>query len=305
MKKLYILTGPTGVGKTELSLEWAVANDAEILSCDSTLFYKGMDIGTAKPREEEMEGVVHHGVDLVSVNEQYDISRYLEYAKGVIEEVHGRGKQVLIVGGSGFYLKGFMGPVVDGFVVSAEVEQRVMDLYEDEGLGGLVKSFMEVNPEGVGDIDLNNPRRVMKALGRCWATGKGYVELKEGFESGGGEFDRYEKDVVILEREKEVLKRRVEERVYKMLSMGLIEEVRGLLEEGIMENPSGRSAIGYREVVAWIREGCADEEELAQKIILDTNRLVAKQRKWFRTQIKGARTINLDEHPDLSYKDLF
>lgn len=302
---LYLLSGPTAVGKTALSLEWAEANDAEILSCDSLLFYKGMDIGTAKPSSEERTRVPHHGIDLVLASQQYNISSYIEYAQGVIADLHLRGKKVLITGGSGFYLKAFLAPVVDDVEVSQEITKHVLDLYDEKGLEGLMAELMKLNPDGVGDLDIYNSRRVIKALGRCMTSGKSALELKSDFEAQDLPFGDYNTDVVILEREPEHLKTRIAKRVYLMLEGGLIEEVRELIEKGINDNPSAARAIGYRETIQWIEEGKTDLEELAQEIILDTNRLVAKQRKWFRNQIKGARLINLDEHLLMTYKDLF
>jgi len=299
---LYILTGPTAVGKTDLAIEWAKRYDAEILSCDSLLFYKGMDIGTAKPSKEEQMKVRHHGIDIVSVSESFNINDYIGLAQSVIKGIHERGKRVLITGGSGFYLKAFFEPVVDGLEVPESVDQEIALKYNNEGLEGIVKELMELNPDGVGDLDLRNPRRVHKALARCLASGKTVLELKIDFEAQDSPFGNYEKRVVLLKRDPESLKKRIALRVDQMLSMGLIDEVRKLLKEGIRKNPSAFGAIGYREVIHWLESG---EGSLRGEIVKNTERLVAKQRKWFRYQLKADKEINLDEANEVKLEELF
>ena len=133
---LYIITGFTAVGKTRLSLDWAKANDAEIISCDSLLFYKGMNIGTAKPTAEEMAEVSHHMIDIVSPSRQYSIREYLEEVKRLVDEIHDRGKRVLVVGGSGFYLNAYLSPVVDQVKVDPEVEARITRQFEESTAAG-------------------------------------------------------------------------------------------------------------------------------------------------------------------------
>lgn len=293
---LYLLTGPTGVGKTALALNWAQANNAEILSCDSLLFYKGMDIGTAKPSQKELMQIPHHGIDICPVDKQFNIKAYIDLAKQVVRSVEERGKKLLIVGGSGFYLKAFLAPVIDDIDVPDAINQEVLELYQQAGLQGLMSALLKLNPKGVGDLDVLNHRRVIKALIRCKASGKDLLDLKASFDSQETPFADYEKKICILHRNPEILKQRIRTRVFEMINAGLIGEVASLMHQGIEKNPSASTAIGYREIIAWLKNGSSDEAELAETIILNTNKLVAKQRKWFRTQIKSAQLINLDEH---------
>lgn len=301
---LYLLTGPTASGKTALGIQWAKANNAEILSCDSLLFYKSMDIGTAKPSKEEQMEVPHHGIDIQPVDRQFNIKIYIEFAKSIIQSVHARGKQLLITGGSGFYLKSFLSPVVDDLEVSESINSYALSLYDDEGLEGLLKELHRLNSNGLGDLDVCNPRRVLKALMRCLASGKSCLELKESFETQADPFPEFEKKICILDRDPKILKERISRRVYEMMELGLIEEVQELIKQGIENNPSAATAIGYRETIRWLKSGHDNEDELEEAIILNTNKLVAKQRKWFRTQVKNARIINLDE-VGASYEELF
>lgn len=302
-KLLYLLTGPTGVGKTALALQWAEANNAEILSCDSLLFYQGMDIGTAKPSCKEQLQVPHHGIDIRPIDQQFNIKSYIDLAKEVVSSVERREKKLLIVGGSGFYLKAFLAPVVDDIAVSDALNKEVLALYEQSGLSGLMSELLKLNPRGVGDLDVLNHRRVIKALLRCKASGKDLLELKASFETQKSPFADYEKKVCILDRNPEVLKERIRRRVFHMIDLGLIDEVQSLIPQGIEKNPSAANAIGYRETIDWLKKGMFNKVDLAEAIILNTNKLVAKQRKWFRTQIKNAQLINLDEK--LEIKNIF
>lgn len=292
---LYVLTGPTAVGKTEYSLRWAEQNNAEILSCDSTLFYQGMDLGTAKPSRDELERVPHHGIDLVPVSQQYSIAEYLNYSQGVIQDVFSRGKRLLITGGSGFYLKSFFEPVVDDVNISDSVHYEVVALDEQGGLHSMVKRLLELNPEGVGELDLQNPRRVARALERCLATGKSVVELRNAFASQKTPFDHYSKRLTLLTRPPEALEKRIRLRARGMIYIGLIDEVKRLLDEGILNNPSAASAIGYKETIQWLRLGKTDRSSLEAAIVRNTLKLVKKQRTWFNTQIRPDQIIDLEE----------
>ena len=174
---LHIITGPTAVGKTDYALTYAEEHNAEIVSCDALLVYKGMDIGTAKPSPDDLARVPHHLIDVNAVNEPYDITVYVRDARAAVEEITARGKSVVLTGGSGFYLKSFFAPVVDDIEVFDSTREQVAELYAAEGLEGLLIALRKNSPQGFGKLDTLNPRRVQRALERCMASGKSLPEL--------------------------------------------------------------------------------------------------------------------------------
>lgn len=281
---LHIISGPTAVGKTAYALSYAERINAEIVSSDASLIYRGMDIGTAKPSREELARVPHHLIDVNRVAEPYDIVAYVRDAKAAVDAILARGRSVLVTGGSGFYLKSFFEPVIDVVNVSDSIRSEVARLYEVEGLEGLLDSLKVRNPGGLGNLDVKNPRRVLRALERCMASGKTLPELQADFAARPKPYAEFAKHYILLERDREDLAQRVALRAELMLEEGLIEEVEGLLENGILENPSAASAIGYRETIAFI-QGELGRDALLPTIIQNTLHLVKKQRTWFRTQI--------------------
>lgn len=291
---LYILTGPTAVGKTELSLDWAAANNAEILSCDSLLFYQGMDIGTAKPRAEDRDRIVHHGIDLVPASKSFNVARYVDTAKTAIDDIHSRGKNVLITGGSGFYLKTFFAPVVDQLCVPESVEKQVNELFCSEGLNGVAEKLRQVSPQDTDRIDLQNPRRAIPALKRCLASGMSITQLQARLRDAPQPFATYPKAGVLLLRDRDALRNRIASRARLMLKNGLVEEIRKLRAQGFEKNPSACGSIGYREVIAML-DGRLEPEELEAMITLHSDQLVSKQLKWFRTQLPKLHPLNLDD----------
>lgn len=278
---LYILSGLTAAGKTRLSLDWAKANRAEIVSCDSLLFYRGMDIGTAKPTAEERTEVPHHAIDVAPPSRQYSIQEYIQLVAGVIADIQRRGKRVLVVGGSGFYLSVYFGPVLDGLSLDPAKQAHIERQFERQTLEESVAALRRLNPEGLGTLDVHNPRRVLRAWLRCVAAGKPLRRIQEDFVKERGAFDHLEKRVLVLTRPKPVLENRILVRVQAMLEAGLVQEVRKLLRMGIEKNPSAANAIGYRETIAFLR-GRLAESELAETIALNTRRLAKKQRTWFK-----------------------
>ncbi len=282
---LHIISGSTAVGKTEYALAYAEEYDAEIISCDALLVYRGMDIGTAKPSSEEQLRIRHHMIDVNPVDQPYDIVAYVKAAETAIASILERGKSVVVVGGSGFYLKSFFAPVVDTVVVPDLIRSKVADLYEDKGLEGLLAELRKQSPEGLGNLDVLNPRRVLRALERCMASGKSLPDLQAEFAARPEPYGEYEKNFILLERDAESLRVLITKRVDQMLQDGLIEEVSHLRRLGIEKNPCAASAIGYRETLSYLK-GEIEREALAAEIIQNTNHLVKKQRTWFRTQIR-------------------
>ncbi|WP_404423466.1 tRNA (adenosine(37)-N6)-dimethylallyltransferase MiaA [Nibricoccus sp. IMCC34717] len=279
--KIAVLTGPTAVGKTERALCWAEERGGEILSCDSLLFYRGMDIGTAKPTRAELGRVRHHLIDVCEPWEPMDVGRFVQAAKAVVADCEARGVPLLVTGGSGFYLQCFFGPVTDAVEVPPEVRARVRELEQRAGLAGLIEALRPLCPEGFGDLALANPRRVTRALERCLASGRSYSALKAEFEATPGPFAEHEVELTVLDRPPAELDERIRLRVEAMLAAGLVDEVRRLRAIGFERNSSACGAIGYREVLAML-EGKLAAEALAPEIIRNTRALVKKQRTWFR-----------------------
>jgi tRNA dimethylallyltransferase len=289
---LHLLTGPTAVGKSALALGWAQAHGAEILSCDALQVYRGLDIGTAKPSAADRASVPHHGLDLCEPANAYSVAAYCEYAVRAVAEIQTRGKNVLVVGGSGFYLKSFFAPVADEVNITPEIEAEVREL-EKSGLPSLTARLHAASPTGTGAVDLRNPRRVARALARCLASGKSVSQLAAEFVQKKTPFDQFEKKLVRLERPMAELETRILARAQKMLQDGLIDEVRRNAE-ALRANPAAGAAIGYRETLAWINAGeKAPIAELTEAIALHTRQLVRKQHTWFRTQLPEHRVIEL------------
>tara|TARA_B110000003_G_scaffold271257_1_gene305137 strand:+ start:463 stop:1359 length:897 start_codon:yes stop_codon:yes gene_type:complete len=283
-QKIFIITGTTAVGKTEFALDFAEQVNAEIVSCDASLFYRGMDIGTAKPSLAEQKRVPHHMLDICQVDQPYSIVSYVADVRTIIAAIFERGRSVLATGGSGFYLKSFLYPVTDRVDVSENIRTQVAQYFSNEGLIGLLGRLDACNPDGLGTLDRCNPRRVQRALERCMASGKTLAELQAEFEAQPAPYAECEKELILLERSVEDLRSRCALRVDAMLAAGLIEEVAQLKRQGIERNPSAAAAIGYRETLAYLR-GELDLTQLRQQITVHTQQLAKKQRTWFRTQI--------------------
>jgi len=291
---LHVLTGCTAAGKTEWGLRWAEATGAEIISCDALLFYRGMDIGTAKPTAAERQRVPHHLIDLVPVAEGMDISRYVALVRSAAADIHTRGRPVLVVGGSGFYLKAFFAAVADEVMVPPALRAEVAARFAAGGLPALRAELERLNPDGLGTLDLANPRRVARALERCRAAGRPHLELAAEFARRPSPFADWPVRLTEIGRPPAELDQRIQERAARMLADGLVDEVRGLLAAGLRGNPSAARAIGYREVIASL-DGALEPGALAATIAAHTRALVKKQRTWFRTQLPAHRVLPASE----------
>jgi len=289
--RIFVLTGCTASGKTEWALRWAERNNAEIVSCDSLLFYRGMDVGTAKPTSDERARVSHHLIDICEVSERMDVTYYVTNAQRAVAEIAARGRRVLVTGGSGFYLKAFFSSVADNVAVPTELRAEIAAQLQSEGLPALVAALRRLNPAGLDALDVDNPRRVTRALERCRASGKTLAELADDFAKIPLPFGDWGVQCVRLERDLAELEQRIGARVEAMLQAGLIAEVERLLPLGLKQNPSASKAIGYRETIDFL-EGRLPRAQLAADIARNTRALVKKQRTWFRTQLPEHKTVS-------------
>ena len=291
MPTLYLLAGPTASGKTTYSIAFAKQHNCEILSCDASAFYQGMDIGTAKPSYKEQQQVKHWGIDILPPNAYFSIKDFVSYSQGVIADITKRGKDVCIVGGSGFYLKSFLAPVVDEIEASYEVKKQIDSLDQAEGLSGCLKLLKQLNHSLPDNFDSKNPLKVKKALERCLTTGKTLIELKNQFDRQPPPYSSYNKQVFLFSKPTELLRLSVRLRTQAMLERGLLSEVENLLQANLLQPlmPAAQ-AIGYRESIAYIKNP-TNIKILENEITKNTYELIKKQSTWFRNQIKVDRYI--------------
>ena len=281
-----IITGPTCSGKTSKAIELAEKINGEIISCDSVLVYKGMDIGSAKPTKQELARVKHHLIDVSDVSQKFDVSQYIEHAKKALDDILQKGKQPIIAGGSGFYLKAWFSAVTDNLEIPEEVKNLADKIESESGNEGLKQALLKLDANAPKCVDILNPRRVKNAFQRCMASGKSAQQLLDDFKKLPCPLGDFERNLTILDHPDDQLFARIQERTKQMIKDGIVEETKELLENGILENASASTAIGYRETIAFINENKSDLSELEKEIYANTIALVRKQRKFFRNNLK-------------------
>jgi len=277
---IWILTGPTASGKTDLSLDLAEKYDCEIVCMDSMQIYRGMDIGTAKPTKAEQARVPHHMLDIVDPRESYSVAQWVEDACACIREIQNRGKRALLVGGTGFYLRALRHPMAMGNVPAVPEIRRELEAVAEQpdGKARLHRQLAEVDPPTAERLHVNDVRRVIRALEVWRATGipfsrQAQAETPPPFPSR----------CAALTLPRDVLYRRIDLRVEKMLEAGLAEEVRGLLDSGVPEDCQSMKGLGYKELVPCLRGEFSPEE--AKAAIQQGSRHYAKrQLTWLRAE---------------------
>ncbi|GAB4485196.1 MAG: tRNA (adenosine(37)-N6)-dimethylallyltransferase MiaA [Thermodesulfovibrionales bacterium] len=276
MKQVIVLLGPTGVGKTGVSIRLAQLLRTEIISADSMQVYRGMDIGTAKPSIAERSGIVHHFIDIVDPSGTFSAGEYLRTVVPVIERLHGQGKIPVVVGGTGLYIKAMTRGMFSG--PSADEDLRAeLALKEEAAPGTLYAMLREADPEAASRIAENDLRRIIRALEVFRKSGAGISVLQKG----ATEPLPYDFVKIGLTRERSELYRIINERVDAMVADGLAEEVRRLLES--MPSRAPLQAIGYKEMAQHL-EGGISLDEAVGLIKRNSRRYAKRQMIWFRRE---------------------
>ncbi len=270
------LVGPTAVGKSAVALELARAVNAELVSADSMQVYRGMDIGTAKPTAEERALAPHHLIDVCEVNEVFDAKQFVEMASRAIADIHARGREALVVGGTGLYVRALRQGLFEGPPRNVQLRGRLEKMSAVE----LFEELERLDPATAKRIDRHNPRRLVRALEVFHETGKSISELQK-------EWGRESEDAVpmgfMLNRDRKDLHTRIERRIDLQIASGWVAEVRRLLENGLEKNPTAMQAAGYRELAAHVR-GELSLAEAAALIKTRTRQLAKRQLTWFRRE---------------------
>ena len=292
MKKipLIILTGPTAVGKTDLSIKLSKSLNAEIISADSMQIYKYMDIGSAKVTKEEMDGVVHYMIDEVTPDVPFSVSEFQMRSEKYIEEINKKGKNVLITGGTGLYLNSLIYNM--DFAKSDannEIREKLEKELEENGIDYMHEKLRSLDEDAANRIHKNNTKRVIRAIEVCLSGNK-----MNDFSKDLRYNEKYKPIIIVLNRDREVLYQRINKRVDIMLENGLLDEVKKLLEMGYTKDMISMQGIGYKEMIKYL-DGEYTYDEAVEIIKRDSRRYAKRQITWFK-RYQDAKWFDLDEY---------
>lgn len=275
--KILVIAGPTAVGKTKYAIEMARRFDGEVVNCDSMQIYKYMDIGSAKPTAEELSLAVHHLVDFVDPREDFSVAEYQKLAKEAIRDIISRGKLPVISGGTGLYLNSLLYEMdFSNAPRDTAYRDRLWKIAEENGSSHLHKMLMEKDPEIAVTIHENNTKKIIRALERLNESGsiRAFTEVNKANED-------YDPILVGLSRDRAELYDRINARVDILMEMGLIDEVKKLMDMGLTFDSISMKGIGYKEIISYL-EGQVDISEATDNIKKNSRHYAKRQLTWFR-----------------------
>ena len=273
---LIVILGPTAMGKTEIAIETALQVDGEIISADSRLFYRGMDIGTAKPTFAQRECVAHHLIDVAAPDETWNLARFIRAADEVIIEIWKRGKIPILVGGTGQFIRAFTaGWIIPPSGPNPRLRKALENWALEIGSQGLHQRLAVIDPEAANSIDAANIRRTIRALEVIFQCGQRFSALRKRAQPP------YALLQIGLHRPRKELYKRIDDRIQEMLSMGFLQEVEGLLNQGYSAELPCFSAIGYKQLIDHYAGKITLDEAVAQMKRL-SRQFVRRQANWFK-----------------------
>ena len=275
--KVIVIGGPTASGKTALSIELAKKINGEIVSADSMQIYKEMNIGTAKPEEQEKQNIKHYMLDIINPNERYSVADYKRDAKNAIREIIAKGKTPIVVGGTGLYIDSLIYEIeYPEIEIDLNYRKELEEIAEKEGLLSLYEKAKQIDEKAIEKISKNDKKRILRVLEIYHQTGKTKTQLDEESRKEP-EFD-YKMFAINMNRE--LLYNRINKRVDIMLEKGLIQEVETIYNK-YKEFPTSMQALGYKEVVEYLEEKIS-KEEMIEKIKMESRRYAKRQITWFK-----------------------
>lgn len=280
MRPLVVLTGPTAVGKTAVSVEFAKDVRGEIISADSMQVYRGMDIGSAKIKKEEMRGIPHHLLDILEPEEPFNVMLFQRLAKQKIEEIYGRGHIPILTGGTGFYIQSVLYDISFTEETDSSVRNRLEREAAEKGVEYLHEKLAAADPVTAEKIHANNVKRVIRALEFYELNG---YPLSEHNEREWRKTSPYLFRYYVLDEPREVLYKRIEKRVDRMLEEGLVAEVESLRKRGCTREMVSMQGLGYKEILDYLAGVCTLEEAV-EKIKKETRHFAKRQLTWFRRE---------------------
>ena len=295
-RPLIILTGPTAVGKTKASIGLAKALNGEIISADSMQVYKYMDIGSAKIRPEEMQGIRHYLIDELEPDEEFHVVKFQQMAKEAMEAIYAKGKIPIVVGGTGFYIQALLYDI--DFTESNEdnsYRQELKQLADEKGAEHLHEMLRKVDPVSADTIHANNVKRVIRALEFYHQTGE---KISEHNEQERAKESPYDFCYFVLNDDREKLYERINLRIDQMLEEGLVDEVKALKDKGYTRDMVSMQGLGYKEILDYLNNECTLEEAI-YILKRDTRHFAKRQLTWFRRE----RDVIWIEKPSYDYDE--
>ena len=279
MKNIICIAGPTASGKTALAVKLAKAVDGEVVSCDSMQIYKRMDIGTAKPTQEEMAGIPHHMLSVAEPEEDFSVSRYCVMAEPIVADIHRRGKTAIIAGGTGLYMDALIRGNSFAPYPATGRRQELEKLAAEEGIEAVIAQLKMVDPESAARLHPSDQKRIIRAMEVYLETGESITEHNRKTQLLPPKYDPVW--FALEDENRQDLYDRIDRRVIGMLEAGLIAEIQALLSSGVPEKATSMQAIGYKEFVEALQGQCSMEEATAR--VQQASRHYAKrQLTWFR-----------------------
>ncbi len=278
--KVIVICGPTASGKTALSVDLAVGLGAEIINADSMQVYKGFNIGTAKPTEEEKKGIPHHLIDIVEPEEPFDAACFIEAADIAVTQIKSRKKLPLLVGGTGLYIRAFLHGLHKGPSPNPAVRKTLLERAEKEGREVLHQLLVEVDPATAQRLHVNDIVRVVRALEITISSG---IPMSEWQCLHRFEQDRYHFLMLGIQRDRGELNSIIERRTDKMMSEGFLKEVEGLLKQGVSPNCKPMQALGYKQLIEFLLNKI-NLDDAVEQIKTETRRFAKRQMTWFRKE---------------------
>ncbi len=279
-KPLVILTGPTAVGKTALSIKLAKAINGEMISADSMQVYRYMDVGTAKIMPDEMEGIPHHLIDVLEPTEDFNVFTFQTMAKQALDEIYAKGKVPIIVGGTGFYIQSLLYDISFEETEVSAYREELTAYYEENGAHALHEKLKDIDPISYNEIHENNVKRVIRALEFYHDTG--YPISQHNAEQREKE-SPYNFEYFVLNDNRNILYERINKRIDIMLENGLVEEVQKLLDYGCTPDMVSMQGLGYKEIVPYLACECS-LEDATYILKRDTRHFAKRQLTWFRRE---------------------
>lgn len=290
-ENLFILIGPTAIGKTDLSIDLAKKFNGEIISADSMQIYKYMNIGTAKVTRDEMEGVPHHLIDFIYPDEEYTVSNYQRDASKLITEINARNKLPMVVGGTGLYINSLVYNLNFARVAPDEnYRLELEELADKDGDNNIHDMLRKIDPKSSNSISVNDRKRVIRALEIYKVTGKTMSEHNENFRK---EVDKYNLSMICLNMDRKKLYDRINRRVDIMIESGLLDEVKDILGKGYDKDLVSLKGIGYKEIIMYLENELSLEEAI-EKIKQASRNYAKRQLTWFRRD-KRIKWVNKDD----------